>query len=349
MAKIKKLSTPPDGFGDKNKWADYIELLCITSLDKIVSADEIYDKMYGDKSDDESEDAGLIDETEDGDFVFESEELISDEDNEDDITKGEKDDKNKSKINEIFDFLVSRNNLFGEFYPFQISKSPKYIKLKEGLSNKHYSYLGLLASSNLDYLRMHKSSLTTNFETNSLFVFKKLLPNEARIEYFGKGNERGSVFSENKLYDRLLQLSDVLKTPISSLLVKEEINASNTGDGGLDIVGWHDIIDNLSGKVIIFGQCACGLDWYDKQFDIHPAKWDNYISSSHPILRTLITPISFRNYNGDWFKKSKIFDCVIIDRYRFLKSLRKRENSKVALSNANVVEEVIQWNNDYFN
>lgn len=337
MANIKKLTTPPDGFGDKNKWADYLELLCITSLDKLISADEIFDKIFGDKSDDEAEDTSLIDE---------SEELVSEHLEE---TRGERDDIHKSKINEIFDFLESRLSLFDEYYPFQLSRAPRYIKLKEKLSNKNYSYLGLLASSNLDYLRMHKPILTTNFEINSVFVFKKLLPQDAKIEYFGKGNERGSVFSENKLYDRLLQLSGVLKTPISSLLDEADINASNTGDGGLDIVGWYDVMDDLSGKVIIFGQCACGLDWYDKQFDIHPAKWDNYITSSHPILRTLITPISFRNFDGGWFKKSKIFDCVIIDRYRFLRSLRKRENSKVAMSNFNIVEEVIKWNSDYFN
>ena len=88
---IKKLTTPPDGFGDKNKWADYIELLCISSLDKIISADEIYDKIYGDKSDDEAEDTGLIDDSED--FVIEIE--IE--------SKGERDDIHKSKINQISD------------------------------------------------------------------------------------------------------------------------------------------------------------------------------------------------------------------------------------------------------
>ena len=45
----------------------------------------------------------------------------------------------------------------------------------------------------------------------------------------------------------------------------------------------------------------------------------------------------------------KIFDCVIVDRYRFLNSLRKKENSKTALLNMTIVDEIIDWNIDYFN
>ena len=244
--------------------------------------------------------------------------------------------------------MLSRQSLYNEFYPFKINRGPFCIQFRKELSYKHYSYLGLLASSNLDYLKKYKPLLTTNFEKGSLFVFKKTLPQDSVIEYFGKGNERGSIFSANKLSERIKQLSDVLKIPVSPVFDEEEINSMNTVDGGLDIVGWLDLMDCNSGKVISFAQCACGIEWYDKQFDIHEAKWRNYLHINQPIMRTLITPNSFRRYDGDWFKKMKIFDCIIIDRYRFLKSLRKRENSKIAMLNISVIEDVVSWNMDYF-
>lgn len=339
MTKIKKLNVPPSSFGDKNKWADYIELLCISSLDNLISSDEIFDKIFGDKSDDENEDISLTDEIEeDGDDFDLGEE-----------TQGSKEDSRKAKINGIFEFLLSRKSLFKQYYPFEVSDSPYHIKLISKLSYKQYSYLNLLLSSNLDYLKKYKPELTTKFEENSVFVFKKLFPENSKIEYFGKGNERSKHFSENKLSKRIKQLSQILKIPLSPNFDEEEINEHNTGDGGLDLVGWSEFMDSNSGMIINFGQCACGKEWFDKQFDIHPAKWNNYLHIDQPLIRTLLTPSSFRRYDGDWFKKMKIYDCIIIDRYRFLTSLRKRENSKVATSNLHIVEEVMSWNSDYFN
>lgn len=332
MATNKKITSPPDSFSDRNKWADYIELLCITSIDKNVALDDIYDMLFGDKSDDE------IDNENEDDDEINPDEAIS-----------EKKDKKKTKISDIFEFLKSREILFGEFYPFKISNSPLYIQMKSSQTFKHLSYLGLLASSNLDYLKTFQSSLTTNFERNSIFVFKKLFPIEADVEYFGKGNARGKVFTENKLSARIRQLSEVLNVPLSPVFDDTEVNDSNTGDGGLDIVGWINFEDNNNGKVINFAQCACGRDWYNKQFEIHDARWRTFLYINQPILRTLITPSSFRRYDGNWFKQMKIYDCILIDRLRFLKSLRKKENTKVALSNGQIIEEVISWNNEYFN
>ncbi len=336
--KSKKLTVPPNSFGDQNKWADYIEILCLTSEDKIVTADDIYDKIYGDKSDDESDDY-LDDEW--------SDEI--DLDNEPNMSHSEKEDRNKTKINDVFEFLISRVSLFNDLYPFKLSRSPSYLEIDNKLSFKQYSYLGLLISSNLDYFAKYRPKLTTSFEKNSVFVFKKLFPENANIEYFGKGSDRDNRFNANKLSDRLKQLSAVLKIPLSPDFDENEINNSNTGDGGLDLVGWFDIMDDNSGKIINFGQCACGKEWSDKQFDIHPAKWNNFLHLNQPIIRTLITPSSFRKYSGEWFKKMKIYDCIVIDRLRFLKSLRKKENSKVANSNFTIVEEIIGWNLDYFN
>lgn len=340
MNYLRSLAKPPDSFGNINKWADYIEALCLASIDKIITADDIYDKLYGDKSDDESSTSTIEYETEDGESDID--EYITE-------SSSEKSDVRQSKINDVFEFLISRESLFKENYPFKISLGPRYIELNKKISMRQYSYLGLLISSNLDYFSYFKSDLTINFELNSLFVFKKLFPENAKIEYFGKGASRNSVFSANKLIDRIKQLSEVLKFPLAPIFNEDEIGHNNTGDGGLDLVGWYDIADDNSGKIINFGQCACGKDWFDKQFDISISKWKNYIHPLHPILTTLITPSSYRKYDGTWYNNMKIYDCIIIDRSRFLKSLRKKENSKVASINMEMVEKIKEINLNHFN
>ncbi len=337
---MKSLTKPPESFGDKNKWSDYIEILCLTSLDKIISSDDIFDKLYGDKSDDESSVQSNEIESEDGE---------TDEIEYETKIPSERNDIRMSKINDLFEFIISRKSIFEEYYPFKISLAPKVIRLKEQLSFKQYSYLGLLISANLDYFLYFKSDLTTNFELNSLFVFKKLFPLKANIEYFGKGATRSKVFSDNKLIDRIKKLSEVLNLRLSSLFDEAEIGANNTGDGGLDLVGWYDIFDNNSGKIINFGQCACGKEWFDKQFDMHLSKWKNYIQPTHPILTTLFTPTCFRKYNGSWYNNMKIYDCIIIDRPRFLMSLTKKENATVASTNFKMIEQIRKINLSYFN
>lgn len=340
MKYLKSLTKPPRSFGDQNKWADYLEALCLCSLDKVISANDIYDKLYGDKSDDEE--SVESNEHESDDEEVDLREYIVE-------SYSERSDVRQSKINDQFEFLVARQTLFSEFYPFKVSLAPRSIELMERLSFKQYSYLGLLISSNLDYFSYFKPDLTKNFEINSLFVFRKLFPEQAQIEYFGNGAQRSSVFSANKLIDRVKILSEKLKLPLTNYATEDEIGKNNTGDGGLDLVGWFDIGDDNSGKIINFAQCACGKEWFDKQFDISMDRWSNYLQTNHPILTTLITPSSFRKYDGTWYKESKIYNCIIIDRLRFLKSLRKRENSKVAASNIDIINKVIKINISHFN
>jgi len=340
MSYSKSLNRPPDNFTDLNKWGDYIEILCLTSLDKIISKDEIYDKLYGDKSDDENSVQSNESESEDG--LYDITEYTVE-------SSSERTDIRMSKIGDIFEFLKSRQSLYDQHYPFKISQSPQFITLKKESSFRQYSYLGLLISANLDYFSNYKHQLTTTFEVNSVYVFKKLFPTAANVEYFGKGAARSQIFSQNKLIDRLKQLSIILNIKLSSHFDENEIGHNNTGDGGLDLVGWCDLFDENSGKIVNFGQCACGKDWYHKQFDMNIAKWKNYISPNHPILTTLITPSSFRKYDGSWFNNMKIYDCIIIDRLRFIKSLTKRENSKVAFATMSIVEEIKKINMTTFN
>jgi hypothetical protein len=44
-------------------------------------------------------------------------------------------------------------------------------------------------------------------------------------------------------------------------------------DAGLDIVAWLPFPDKRSAKVIAFGQCATGENWWGKRYELQPGDW----------------------------------------------------------------------------
>jgi hypothetical protein len=44
-------------------------------------------------------------------------------------------------------------------------------------------------------------------------------------------------------------------------------------DAGLDIVTWKPFADGRSSKLIAFGQCATGANWWEKRHELQPAEW----------------------------------------------------------------------------
>lgn len=120
-----------------------------------------------------------------------------------------------------------------------------------------------------------------------------------------KSNARNIYFILILFISGILRFSKALNLTTSVIFNenKEEIDSSNTGDRGLDLIGWFDVFDKNSGKIVNLAQCAFGKDWFNKQFDLSEAKWDNYIHFTNPYIKTLFTLSSYRSYNGDWYKK----------------------------------------------
>jgi hypothetical protein len=58
-------------------------------------------------------------------------------------------------------------------------------------------------------------------------------------------------------------------------------------DAGLDIVAWLPFPDKRSSKLIAFGQCATGENWWGKRHELQPQSWLNTWLSDQP----QVTPI----------------------------------------------------------
>jgi hypothetical protein len=53
-------------------------------------------------------------------------------------------------------------------------------------------------------------------------------------------------------------------------------------DAGLDIVAWLPFPDKRSSKLIAFGQCATGQNWWGKRHELQPQSWLNTWLSDQP-------------------------------------------------------------------
>ena len=58
----------------------------------------------------------------------------------------------------------------------------------------------------------------------------------------------------------------------------------NAKDEALDIAAWRPFQDLLPGKLILFGQCAAGEDWFDKRSDLDPMSFCRKWLQEQPVI-----------------------------------------------------------------
>ena len=93
----------------------------------------------------------------------------------------------------------------------------------------------------------------------------------------------------------------------------------DTGDKGLDIVGWVPVADSMPNRLLVFGQCACSKeDWTDKQSSSSAEAWRGTIQLSTTPYNLAFVPFCFRRADGSWHTRVEIRETVLIDRLRFV-------------------------------
>jgi hypothetical protein len=64
-------------------------------------------------------------------------------------------------------------------------------------------------------------------------------------------------------------------------------------DSAIDVIAWRHFPDRLPGKVILFGQCASGINWHEKVNDLQPQNFAGEWMVSAPVsplLRSFFIP-----------------------------------------------------------
>ncbi|MDQ6890731.1 MAG: hypothetical protein M3Z56_10700, partial [Bacteroidota bacterium] len=212
-------------------------------------------------------------------------------------------------------------------------------------------YLYLLLCSNL-YLfdEATRIKLTSSFEMVSFNAFKNILPEQAEAHVFGANplNKEGK-FKDGSLWQKINKLSSEVNE-ILDPRINESNYKRNTGDGGLDLVGWIPTGDSLPSSIIYFAQCACTEEnWKSKQHDASHETWSQKIIFKNYTNNNIFIPFCFRQSDGTWFKIEDIRLSFLIDRKRLLHYYLQRQNiSFNTLPAYQIVEEIIKARENIF-
>lgn len=301
-------------------WADYAELLCLFDKDRILSKAEFEDNV---------EDGIDLGETE---FIEDDPEL----------TPAEYNDEFSQKTDDVFLHLAYRQETFGDFYPFYLDDY-RQLCLKTELSKPTRFYILLLLASNLGRLKSedgtdditHRHDITNSFEVICAEAVRRMLPEGAQVHIFGPrhgGRYTGNIWTKVNLLAS--DLSESLKVPES------DFSKHSTGDEGLDIVAWLPTGDQNSGRLLLFAQCACTLEWKDKQYSSSTVNWGQIMTFKSSPTNLSFIPFQFRHADGTWYV-TKDIKAFLIDRQRLVHLLKSDICGIFSLPGLDYVDHII--------
>ncbi len=228
------------------------------------------------------------------------------------LVKAEENDNDEIWIKEQFQTCEYRAELLLEDYPFAIDK--KTICLKQDLTEKQKLYILLLLASNLNYLNKLQSVLTTDFERISYEVLKSYLPNNAIVKQFGKNSDYIGNAKE-----KIKGLAEDLNIRCNENLIEE--TSTGNQERGLDVIGWVPFNDEIPNLLTILGQCACGKEWYKKQFETK--RYENYyiFHRKNPI-HSMFIPYGLVKNSSSFYQSDELIDNLLFERFRIMENLK---------------------------
>lgn len=326
---ISKIGLPKEET-DYNVWADYIELLAMLHPDRKLSIETIKDRLL-DENDDNVKKALRQINTMSKKVITANIDKIAEDQFEDD-NDPEDEQKIKTAIIGVVDYLKCRKSIISDYYPFEIDNRYS-ISLKKELNNKHKIYIILLISSLIRVITRKDGfsyRITHRFENLCEYPFSLLIPQLATKQFFGAGGstEEGNEPIGQLFYDKVKSLANNLHLPLHPDFTHQSAGIHNVGDGGLDWVAWMPFADNLDMLPTYFAQCACGTDWEDKLFDANKSKWAQFILFSYDYQLFHFIPKSYRELDNKWLNKTKLHSVILIDRFRIIELLEKSGKEK---------------------
>lgn len=183
----------------------------------------------------------------------------------------------EEKIIEVFDELDQRSKATLEAYPFELSYRG-VLQLKSDNWQNFPAYIFCLC---LSYFGTDHNEPRRLFEQVSCLAAKSYL----------QGSVVGFGFPRTELPS---SFSDAV-TEICRLMGEGETYRDqpslNRKDDTLDLVAWKDFSDKRPSKLLMFGQCASGLDWEGKLSELQPRTFcDNWMQE------TLVSPEPLKSF-----------------------------------------------------
>ncbi len=298
------------------RWADYAELRCLTHKDKRFSRDGLMEALGESRkiaanAGEDSDDFSVIE----AEVAAEPDPLAE----ENALPAPEQDDAEELLSTQAFRQLRWRARTFGPSWPFEIDPAAREIRLKAELNDSQFLYLQMLLSSLLKYCnKKRRHELTAPFEHVALHVFTALMPQGAKVHRFGAG--KGEEFTGG-LYGKLVKLASAVRGTL--LLEQRDFSTNDVGDGGLDLVAWHELGDDRNHIPVALAQCGCTVSgWPSKALEASPARLHNQLHTSHRWSTYYFMPLDLtEEVDGkmSWQQRRDLGDAIYVDRLRVVR------------------------------
>ncbi len=297
-------------------WADYIELLCLVNVSRQLSRADLLDRIS------ERKDLG------------EGSEISDDR-----LMAPEESDRMTQKAEDWFRHLEYRQGAFESFYPFTVSEDGRTLSRQDMLSENHKLYVFFLLSSNLRYFQPQQTALTRDFELVSREALRACLPAKAEVHIFGTSSAGMGRYNQSTLWDRIRKLADDTHAIVTT--DEARFPQSFGGDRGLDIVAWIPMGDSVESTLLVVGQCACTLEWVQKQHSSSENAWWNVLRFPNTPSNVSFIPFCLREPNGNWYRPSDRANIILIDRLRFAYLLNAGFSEFEGLESRSVVDQLL--------
>jgi hypothetical protein len=241
---------------------------------------------------------------------------------EDDVSGRSMRDRRERQLEDALTHLAYRAGSF-DWYPFVVAGET--IRLRRRLTGRHRVYRLLLACSRLKSFHskgLHQAwaQLFTRLCKSAL---AGLLPQHATVRMFDANSEDRAIHYSHSLS---LALS-ILGTELGALSINssECSPKSESGDAGLDLVGFVDFSDGAATNHAILGQCSAQWrNWPQKTLEAHSVRFRSFFQMLADQTCTMFTPLCYRDSDGKWYDNRSATGVLLLDRGRIISLLEKQ-------------------------
>lgn len=110
---------------------------------------------------------------------------------------------------------------------------------------------------------------------------------------------------------------DYAVAQINEAVGQRDLEDHNSGDDGVDLIGWRSFGDDRESQAILLAQCAIGNDWKDKRSAINLDMWRRHIDWHASPLRGFAVP--FQVEHGRPWRETSAQAGIVFDRLRIAK------------------------------
>ena len=141
-------------------------------------------------------------------------------------------------------------------------------------------------------------------------MLKKFLPEHAIVKQFGKNSDYAGTAQE-----KIIALAHDLKVKIKEWEIK---TIEGNQERGLDVVGWLPFQDGYANIVSVFGQCACGKEWYKKQNETRRFNSSYYLFEKLDPIHAMFVPVALNRTTTFYQSDEVVNGTLLFERSRIL-------------------------------